>query len=155
MAWSTGTTLINTSICSNMALISRVKRHRHHARNVLANQSSLFHHELQHQVSVNLQERHPAMTRRKSRGCIGLQNLTQIQKYEQKPDLMHYRWRGIILHGILNPRIHFNLFTMFSIIQWNIRGLQANHEEFSMLLPDFDIDSFLALAQAGCQASVR
>jgi len=44
---------------------------------------------------------------------------------------------------------------MFSIIQWNMRGLQANHEEFSMLLPDFDIDSFLALAQAGCQASVR
>ena len=33
---------------------------------------------------------------------------------------------------------HFNLFTMSSTIQWNIRGLQANLEELSMLPSDFD-----------------
>ena len=27
---------------------------------------------------------------------------------------------------------------MSSVIQWNIRGLQANREELSMLLSDFD-----------------
>ena len=35
-------------------------------------------------------------------------------------------------------RIHLNLFIMSSIIQWNIRGLQANREELTMLLLDFD-----------------
>ena len=42
------------------------------------------------------------------------------------------------IHRILNPRIHLNLFTMSYVIQWNIRGLQANREELSMLLSDFD-----------------